>query len=118
MPGSRETCASGKVAEHGLAEARQSGALEAIVCDATAAEAAACGAPEHAKQRLPYPLNSTSTVVRGSRSHQTRVYPPNPLPTTENLNPPVLELTSLVLHGLKASHRALIVNLGSLFLMV
>jgi hypothetical protein len=77
MPESRETYASGKVAEHRLALAKAAGAnltLEDIVCDATGTEAESADAPERAKG-LPYALAPSSPILRGSNKHQTSVYP-------------------------------------------
>lgn len=122
MPETRETAGSGLVAQLGLETAQATGScliVEHIVADATGAEAEATDAPDCAKQGLPYPLSPTSTIVRGSLSHQTPVYPPM-LHLVDTSYPPVPyppSLRSLTLSAVQSTHRALILNFGTLVLM-
>ncbi|KAK6969508.1 hypothetical protein R3P38DRAFT_3243082 [Favolaschia claudopus] len=124
MPEQRETAASGKVAKEGIKKALEEDAdltLEGIYADATAAEAKQEEAPERAQSGLVYELNPASTIVRGSESHQTSVYPEVMKYDIENNYPPLPYPPSfkrLVLTGVQTTHRALILNLGMLNLMV
>ncbi|KAK7034410.1 hypothetical protein R3P38DRAFT_2466028, partial [Favolaschia claudopus] len=95
--------------------------LEGIYADATAADAKQEEAPERAQSGLVYELNPASTIVRGSESHQTSVYPEVMKYDIENNYPPLPYPPSfkrLVLTGVQTTHRALILNLGMLNLMV
>ncbi|KAK7035102.1 hypothetical protein R3P38DRAFT_2912758 [Favolaschia claudopus] len=124
MPEQRETAASGKVAKEGIKKALEEDAdltLEGIYADATAAEAKQEEAPERAQSGLVYELNPASTIVRGSESHQTSVYPEVMKYDIDNNYPPLPYPPSfkrLVLTGVQTTHRALILHLGMLNLMV
>ena len=119
MPENRELSSSGKLAVHGLSVAQQAGenmALEVIVCDATSVEAKTSGASDRAKLELPYELDSTSVIQRGSKDHQSPVFPPWMKSSATTPNPPSLDI--LVLESIKSTHRALILGFGFLSLMV
>ncbi|KAJ7152821.1 hypothetical protein C8R46DRAFT_1228382 [Mycena filopes] len=119
MPEPRETSTSGKIAQLGLERAQAEGCdltVQAIVADLSAQEAALPGAPEAAQKGHPVALGPDSTVVRGSLNHQAPLYPPQLVPSETTPNPP--SLTSLTLRGVESTHRALILNLGALCLMV
>ena len=119
MPENRELSSSGKLAVHGLSVAQQAGenmALEAIVCDATSVEAKTSGASDRAKLELPYELDSTSVIQRGSKDHQSPVFPPWMKSSATTPNPPSLDI--LVLESIESTHRALILGFGFLSLMV
>ncbi|KAJ6607640.1 hypothetical protein B0H10DRAFT_1956080 [Mycena sp. CBHHK59/15] len=123
MPENREGTSSGMVAQNGLSTAQAAGAdltLVQIVCDATEKEAEAVDASDRARQGLPYELDATSTVVRGSLNQQTPVYPPFLKPPSEPYPPTPYPATlkSLVLSGVESTHRALILHFGTLHLMV
>ncbi|KAK7002032.1 hypothetical protein R3P38DRAFT_3609030 [Favolaschia claudopus] len=123
MPETRETAASGKVAKSGFDAAQQAGAdltVQAIVADASASEAEAEDAPERAQTGLAYQLEPTSTVVRGSESHQTPIYP-EVMAHSVNNYPPVPyppTLKNLVLSEVHATHRGLILNFTTLYFMI
>ncbi|KAJ6557148.1 hypothetical protein B0H10DRAFT_2201437 [Mycena sp. CBHHK59/15] len=123
MPENRETRASGLVAENGFRIAQAADAdltLEHLVCDASSAEAEAPDASERAKLGLPYVMDASSTVLHGSKSHQTPVYPTLMKPPVHTYPPTPYPpyFQNLVLRGVQSTHRALILNLGTLFLMV
>ncbi|KAJ7022801.1 hypothetical protein C8F04DRAFT_1194154 [Mycena alexandri] len=124
MPELRETSASGLIAQEGIETvlaASSSLVVEDIVADATAAEAGAPDASDRAKQGLPYSLDSTSTIVRGSLNHQTPVYPPMLRVIPDTSYPPTPyppSLRSLTLCAVQSTHRALILKFGTLCLMV
>ncbi|KAJ7927920.1 hypothetical protein B0H13DRAFT_1598279 [Mycena leptocephala] len=91
-----------------------------LVYDPSAAEAASANATELARQGLPCTLEPTADVFRGSLNQQTSIYPSvlKPLPTNYPPVPYPPVLKSLVLSGVQSTHRALILNFSTLFLMV
>ncbi|KAJ7663721.1 hypothetical protein DFH06DRAFT_1041932 [Mycena polygramma] len=123
MPETREAAAAALIAAIGLSMAQALSAdlrVQQIVCDASQVEAEAFGATERARQGLPYVLEPTSTLVRGSLNHQAPVYPQFLIPPSDSYPPTPYPptLKSLVLCGVQSTHRALILNLGTSFLMI
>ncbi|KAK7018514.1 hypothetical protein R3P38DRAFT_3559063 [Favolaschia claudopus] len=124
MPEQQETASSGKVAKEGIKKALEEDAdltLEGIYANATTAEAEQEDASERAQSGLVYELSPASTIVGGSESHQTSVYPEVMKYDIDNNYPPLPYPPSfkrLVLTGVQTTHRALILNLGMLNLML
>ncbi|KAJ7227611.1 hypothetical protein B0H12DRAFT_1148920 [Mycena haematopus] len=110
MPESRE-CEADYVTLHDSTSAiiEKTGplALEAIEIDATDKEASQFPKNHPTREGLPYTIDSSSTVKRGTNRSQSYVYP-------EIFGP----LTDLALQDISYTHRALILNLGPLFLMI
>ncbi|KAF8198851.1 hypothetical protein K438DRAFT_1823834 [Mycena galopus ATCC 62051] len=119
MPETREAIASGMQAKSTYEAAKAAGAsfvLQRIAVDATKSEANRSDASRQAKAGLVYDLKPTSSVKRGSNHNQTHVFPPQLRVTPQNPDP--ASISTLVLEDIMYTNRALILNFGSLFLML
>lgn len=120
MPESREGEASFITLDDNVSSLLEEGVsldLERIDIDATDKECARFPKNHPAREGLPYTIDSASTVKRGINKAQNYVYP-EMWRTTGKSNEPKGSLTNLTLKGLTYTHRALILDLGPLFLMV
>ncbi|KAJ7227608.1 hypothetical protein B0H12DRAFT_1148918, partial [Mycena haematopus] len=122
MPESRE-CEADYVTLHDSTSAiiEKTGplALEAIEIDATDKEASQFPKNHPTREGLPYTIDSSSTVKRGTNRSQSYVYPEMWRAAGKKTNAGASgRLTDLALQDISYTHRALILNLGPLFLMI
>ncbi|KAJ7165143.1 hypothetical protein C8R46DRAFT_1098269 [Mycena filopes] len=93
--------------------------LERIDIDATEKEASNFPPQHPARDGLAYSIDSSSTVTRGANKSQGYVFPPMWRTANKKQNGQTVgSLTDLVLTSISHTHRALILNLGPLFLMI
>ncbi|KAJ7726738.1 hypothetical protein B0H14DRAFT_3519017 [Mycena olivaceomarginata] len=92
-------------------------AVEGIEIDASEKEAARFRKGHPARDGLPYEIESDCTVKRGINKAQSPVYPPMWRTTSKTKSATNL-LQTLALKGLSYSYRALILDLGPLFLSI
>jgi hypothetical protein len=120
MPEVRESEASFRIANAAVTKLLDAGvhlAVEGIEIDASEKEAARFRKGHPARDGLPYEIESDCTVKRGINKAQSPVYPPMWRTTSKTKSATNLVQT-LALKGLSYSYRALILDLGPLFLSV
>ncbi|KAF8176895.1 hypothetical protein K438DRAFT_1846331 [Mycena galopus ATCC 62051] len=89
-----------------------------IDADATDKEAARFAKDHPARSGLAYTIDSSSSVARGVNKAQGYIFPPMWRTSGKNNTAPLGSLTDLALTGVSYTHRALILDLGELFLMI
>ncbi|KAF8137907.1 hypothetical protein K438DRAFT_1947086 [Mycena galopus ATCC 62051] len=121
MPESREATASHMILDDSLSTVIKADGflpLEGIEIDATDKEAKRFPKGHPAQSGLPYRIDSSSAVKRGTNKSQGFVYPEIWRTTGKQKQGSKGCLTDLILHGISYTNRALILDLGSLFLMI
>ncbi|KAJ7872465.1 hypothetical protein B0H14DRAFT_3860345 [Mycena olivaceomarginata] len=120
MPEVRESEASFRIANAAVTKLLDAGvhlAVEGIEIDASEKEAARFRKGHPARDGLPYEIESDCTVKHGINKAQSPVYPPMWRTTSKTKSATNLVQT-LALKGLSYSYRALILDLGPLFLSI
>ncbi|KAJ7824356.1 hypothetical protein B0H14DRAFT_2597253 [Mycena olivaceomarginata] len=120
MPEVRESEASFRIANAAVTKLLDAGvhlAVEGIEIDASEKEAARFRKGHPARDGLPNEIESDCTVKRGINKAQSPVYPPMWRTTSKTKSATNLVQT-LALKGLSYFYRALILDLGPLFLSV
>ncbi|KAJ7694023.1 hypothetical protein B0H14DRAFT_3175162 [Mycena olivaceomarginata] len=92
--------------------------LKHIDADATDKEAARFPKEHPARSGLAYTIDSSSAVARGVNKAQGYIFPPMWRTGGKKDTAPLGSLTDLALAGVSYTYRALILDLGPLFLMV
>ncbi|KAJ7752982.1 hypothetical protein B0H16DRAFT_1836159 [Mycena metata] len=119
MPETRESEASYIIVSEGLTTILEKDGplvLEKLELDASEKEQKRFPKDHPANQGLPYAIDSKCTVKRGTNKAQGYVYPE--MWRTPGKQQPKDLLPTLALQGISYTHRALILNLGPLFLMI
>lgn len=119
MPETRECEASHCVSDHTFQTLREKNTdfqVEAILLDLSEAERKKAPRGSAVYSGYVTELDSTSKIKRGTNGAQDFVYPEVWRPTKSNPNPPSVQ--TLVLRAMDFTSRALILDFGSLFLMV
>ncbi|KAJ7780660.1 hypothetical protein DFH07DRAFT_765176 [Mycena maculata] len=119
MPESRESEASYLIAAARgteLIEQEVDLRLEKIEINATEKEEKRFNKAHPAKSGLPYAINSTCTVKRGTNKAQSYIYPE--MWHTSGKKKSKHSLTELALESISYTHQALILDMGPLFLMI
>jgi hypothetical protein len=119
MPESRELAATYEIAVALGGELKEQGVelrLEKIEIDATDKEQKRFKKDHPARSGLPYEIDSKCTAMRGTDKAQSYVYPA--MWRTSGKKRSEHSLAELALEGISYTHRALILELGPLCLMV